>query len=76
LINILSDKITENNDETLITADIISMSHKFGLSVVAEGVEKEEQIKYLEQNNCDILQGYLIGRPLEEEGVIDFLKSI
>ena len=52
------------------------MSHKFGLTVIAEGVEKEEQKKYLEQNNCDILQGYLIGRPLEEEGVIDFLKSI
>lgn len=70
------NKITENNDEKIITADIISMSHKFGLTVIAEGVEKEEQKKYLEQNNCDILQGYLIGRPLEEEGVIDFLKSI
>ncbi|HHU50050.1 MAG TPA: EAL domain-containing protein [Clostridiales bacterium] len=70
------NKITDNNDEKIITADIISMSHKFGLTVIAEGVEKEEQKKYLEQNNCDILQGYLIGRPLEEEGVIDFLKSI
>ena len=36
------DNIREGNDDTLITADIISMSHKVGL-VVAEGVEREDQ---------------------------------
>ena len=69
------DKITENNDESLITADIISMSHKVGLSVVAEGVEKEGQIKYLAKNGCDILQGYYISRPLAENKAIDFILN-
>lgn len=69
------DNIREGNDDTLITADIISMSHKVGLKVVAEGVEREDQKKYLERNQCDILQGYLISKPLNEDKAIDFLKN-
>ena len=51
------------------------MSHKVGLKVVAEGVEREDQKKYLERNQCDILQGYLISKPLNEDKAIDFLKN-
>jgi len=69
------DNIREENDDTLITADIISMSHKVGLTVVAEGVERVDQKRYLEKNDCDILQGYLISKPLDEEKAIDFLKN-
>ena len=69
------DNITEDKDETLITADIISMSHKFGLTVVAEGVEEEGQVKYLTKNDCDILQGYYISRPLSEDKAIEFMTK-
>ena len=61
----------DNND--LLTADIISMSHKLGLKVVAEGVENREQRKYLEKHKCDVLQGYLISKPLEYKKALDFL---
>ena len=67
------NNISKANEEMLITADIISMSHKFGLIVVAEGVEHDEQKRYLEENGCDILQGYLISKPLAEERAIEFL---
>lgn len=69
------DAIVEKDKDSLITADIISMSHKMGLKVVAEGVENREQLDYLEKNNCDIVQGYYISKPLREEEAIEKLKD-
>ncbi len=51
----------------VIVGDIISMAHKLGHSVVAEGVEREEQRRYLMDHRCDYIQGYLLSRPLPEE---------
>lgn len=52
---------------TLITKDIISMAKGMGLQVVAEGVELEGQLDYLAKHSCDMVQGYLLSPPLEEE---------
>lgn len=68
-------RIIDKKHNEFITGDIISMSHKIGLGVVAEGVETETQRKYLIDNNCDIMQGYLFSRPLSEEVAIQILKS-
>ena len=43
--------------------------------VVAEGVERESQMKYLIEHNCDHIQGYLVSKPLEEETAIRFLQG-
>jgi EAL domain-containing protein (putative c-di-GMP-specific phosphodiesterase class I) len=67
-------KISTLDENDLLTVDIISMSHKLGLIVVAEGVENEEQKKYLEKHKCDVLQGYLISKPLEQKDAIDYLR--
>ena len=61
-------------DEAL-TEDIISMAHKLGHSVIAEGVEQEKQREYLIAKKCDRIQGYLISRPLGEEAAIRFVKN-
>jgi PAS domain S-box/diguanylate cyclase (GGDEF) domain len=58
-----------------ITGDIISMAHKMGHSVIAEGVETERQKQYLIDNHCDLMQGYLFSRPLPEEAVFELLKK-
>ncbi|WP_147634316.1 putative bifunctional diguanylate cyclase/phosphodiesterase [Treponema pectinovorum] len=42
---------------------IIEMAHKLQLKVIAEGIENQIQLDYLTQNNCDIIQGNLLGRP-------------
>jgi len=47
-----------------ITQAIISLAHSFGLSVVAEGVETQQQLDWLRSMGCDYVQGYLLGRPL------------
>lgn len=59
--------ITHEDNERHIAKDIISMAHRTGLKVVAEGVETEDQILYLIRNNCDQIQGYYCGKPMREE---------
>ena len=68
------DKISHTTEQDLIISDIISMAHKIGLSVVAEGVEDERQKAYLQKHGCDIIQGYLLSKPLAEESAINFLR--
>ena len=67
------DKLLEIQPEEAITSDIISMAHKMGHYVVAEGVEYETQKQYLIAKGCDKIQGYLIGKPLAEEEAIELL---
>ncbi len=59
--------------DAVMVKTIIDMAHNLGLQVIAEGVEVEEQAVLLEQLGCDIVQGFLFGRPMPEE---QFLKRI
>ena len=51
------------NGETILTA-AIAMGHGLGLAVVAEGVETEEQLAFLRHAGCDLIQGFLLGKPV------------
>lgn len=59
----------------IITGDFISMAHKLGLSVVAEGVENEAQREYLREHGCDTLQGFLFSEPVAEPQALEFAKT-
>lgn len=67
------DKLKTLNWEEAITSDIISMAHKLGHFVVAEGVEDVKQMQYLIENNCDCIQGYLFSEPLDEDAAVEML---
>ena len=54
-------EIDEN--DAAISAATLALAHSLGRSVVAEGVETEGQRQFLRQHHCDVLQGYLFGRP-------------
>ena len=56
----------EESDELMITT-ILSMAKIFNLKVVAEGVETEEQFKFLWENGCDIFQGFYFSKALSKE---------
>lgn len=56
--------MTLDNDDSVIARTVISLAHSLGMSVVAEGVETEEQFRFLSNYGCDFIQGYLIGRPM------------
>ncbi|MCV2355632.1 EAL domain-containing protein [Paucibacter sp. B2R-40] len=53
-----------DGDSQAITAAMISMTHTLGMGVVAEGVETSEQMDFLREQHCDIVQGFLFGAPL------------
>lgn len=48
-----------------ISRAIIAMAHSLGMNVIAEGVETEEQLVFLRDQRCDIIQGFFISKPLE-----------
>jgi PAS domain S-box-containing protein len=68
-------KISYLDPKKVITGDIVSMTHKLDCFVVAEGVEVEKQKQYLYENHCDMIQGYLISKPLYEQETIEFMKN-
>jgi len=56
--------ITTNIDDESIVRTIIAMAHSLNMSVIAEGVETEDQRQLLLKNGCTHYQGYLFGRPV------------
>lgn len=68
------DRLMFLEDSQTITSDIISIAHKLGHQVVAEGVEHQRQLEYLKLHGCDKIQGYLISKPLDEQAALDFLE--
>lgn len=51
-------------DDLALTSAIIAMAHSMGITVVAEGVEKQGQYDLLRERDCDLVQGYWLGHPL------------
>lgn len=60
--------------QPIVTA-IISMAHSFGLTVVAEGVENPSQLEWLVAADCDVVQGYLTGRPTTTAGLLALITA-
>ena len=72
-INTLNDP----DSKTEIVEDIIRLAHQMGMKVVAEGVENQVQLDYLQTNGCDYIQGFLWGRPLcKKDLVVNFFPQI
>ena len=69
------DKLMYLEEHEAITGDIISMVHKLGHYVVAEGVEHEKQREYLKRHGCDRIQGCLISKPVDEDAAIELLST-
>ncbi len=51
-------------ENAALTSAVVAMAHSLGLKVVGEGVEEVTQQQYLEEKECDMLQGYLFSKPL------------
>jgi len=70
----IADLSTNKYDKTVSKA-IIALAHSLDYRVIAEGIETVEQDKLLEKYQCDVGQGYLISKPLEESKLIEFILS-
>ena len=67
------DMILNSGDKKTIICTIVNMAHQMNMTVVAEGVETDDQLDYLEKNRCDLVQGYLFSRPVTESDALSFL---
>jgi diguanylate cyclase (GGDEF)-like protein len=70
------DSINHEEDKKQIVGNIISLVHQLGISVVAEGVENKIQMDYLLDHDCDYLQGFLLGKPLCEIELNNFIQQL
>ena len=68
------DSIIEGNGENL-TGHIVMIGKSMGLCIVAEGVEKEEQLDYLIRHECDKMQGYLYCKPKVSADIVTILEQ-
>ncbi len=64
------DGLCDNKQDRALVAAIITLARGYGMKVVAEGVETERQKRILEELDCDVIQGYLVGKPLTEEELL------
>ncbi len=68
------DMTVDSEDAALILA-IISMGHSLSIPVVAEGIETEEQLAFLSANNCDLGQGFYIGKPMSFDDLVQWFAA-
>ena len=61
-------------DSSIIMGTIVSVAHALGHSVIAEGVETQDQVKVLSGIDCDMAQGYLFSRPVVAERISDLVQ--
>jgi EAL domain-containing protein (putative c-di-GMP-specific phosphodiesterase class I) len=67
--------LSNDSRDSAITRAIVTMGHGLGFSIVAEGVETQEQLQVLEAQGCDAVQGYLLSRPLDLDASRSFMLS-
>ncbi|HEY9199109.1 MAG TPA: EAL domain-containing protein [Gammaproteobacteria bacterium] len=68
------DVTSDPGDAALVVA-IIAMGRGLNLPVVAEGIETEEQLAFLVANECNLGQGFVIGRPMPLDGLVQWLSD-
>ena len=56
--------VPQDADDAAIVMAIVGMAHTLGLTVVAEGVENEEQLAFLGERGCEVYQGYFYSKPV------------
>jgi EAL domain-containing protein (putative c-di-GMP-specific phosphodiesterase class I) len=67
--------IPNDPEDKAIAAAIISLGHAMDLKVVAEGVETKAQLKFLEAQNCDEVQGYLFSKAVRHDFIPQLVEA-
>lgn len=76
LDRILVDNIDNNLRIQALTAGMIEMAHRLGIQVVAEGVERHEELDTIRRLGCDYWQGYLLSMPARPEEILKQLAAV
>jgi len=68
--------IPNNPNDCAITSAVIALAHNLGLEVVSEGVETAEQIQFLANQQCDVVQGYFLSHPVSAQKLLLQFKKL
>ena len=68
-------QVCEKNTSAAITGAVIALGHALGATIVAEGVETEEQLAFLREQGCDEVQGFFFGRPMCPEDFVVWARG-
>ena len=68
--------LPDDNEDAAITRAIIALGHSLNLSVLAEGVENQAQKDFLVRLGCDMMQGYMLARPLPLDEAVRLVRKI
>jgi EAL domain-containing protein (putative c-di-GMP-specific phosphodiesterase class I) len=68
-------EVTSAGEDTSIVTAVISMARSLGLRVVAEGVETQEQLEFLQAHECDEGQGYYFSHPVPPDTFAELLRT-
>ena len=71
---IFVDSIDYNSDKNIINY-IVSIAKHLNIKTIVEGVETEEEVKFVKNLGCDIIQGYYYSKPLSKERMEEFFKK-
>ena len=71
----INDITSKNGIQANITNSIISMVSNMGLTTIAEGVEQNSQLELLKKFNCNIIQGFLLGKPMSQERCEEYISG-
>ena len=69
------DSVLSDNSTRIILDSILNMSHNMGFESIAEGVESENQYNYLNDKGCNVIQGFLLGKPLPAQEIQKVLEK-
>jgi len=67
--------IPDAANEAAIVRSLIGMAHDLGLRVVAEGVERADQLAFLRAMDCDLVQGFLLSRPQPADAIASLVQG-
>jgi len=66
--------VTDASDAVIVRSTI-DLAHNMGLAVVAEGVEDEATLRRLRELGCDMVQGYLLSRPVCADDIVKWMRA-
>ena len=69
------DSVLVDSATKIVMESIIQMVNKLGYETIAEGIETKEQVEYLQEIGCNVIQGFLLGKPMDSYEIEELIKG-